>query len=88
MSHATSADVLREQASERKRESHCVAAGVMVDHFADERSRRADAMARRYEEVLALFELTTDAPYPYADSGRGARFERALRRATLFDAVE
>jgi len=72
MSHATSADVIREQRRELKREMGSIGAGVMIDHHAAERQRRADAMAKRYEELMELFGLSPEKPYP-TRRGRAAR---------------
>lgn len=59
--------------------------GRPADPHAPERARRAEAYARRADELLALVGRTR---WPYDESEASEEFERIARRASLFDAVE
>lgn len=59
--------------------------GPPIDHAAAERRRRAEAYARRVQDVLDVIGVKR---FPYEDSRNSRGFEKLVRKATIFDAVE
>jgi hypothetical protein len=70
---------------DNQHDKHNLPRGALVDHYAAERAKRAEAYARRYEELM---DLLGTKRYPYDESPAQEKFERIARRATIFDAVE